>query len=149
MNVFMASGRIGKDAETRFTTAGMPVTTFSMAVDQGFGDKKKAMWLRCKVFKRENLAPHLLKGKPIIVRGELTINEWEKDGQKHSMPEIICNEVEFQQGQPRDTSAPASPAPREGQFPSEASGMEDVPFAVVLAPLAAIGLALLGYGVVI
>lgn len=129
MNIFIASGRIGKDAETRFTTSGMAVTTFSLAVDTGFGDRKKAMWLRCKVFKRENLAPHLLKGKPIIVRGELTINEWkDTDGLMRSMPEIICNEVEFQQGQPRDTSAPASPAPREGRFPTETVGMDDVPW---------------------
>ena len=146
MNIFVASGRIGKDAETKYTSGGIAITTFSLAVDTGFGDKKKTMWLRCKVFKRENLGQHLTKGKPIMVRGELTINEWEKDGQKHSMPEVICNEVEFQQGQARGQDSAQSggnSAQSRGNFgrsssggdqdtgpafPSEASGLDDVPF---------------------
>lgn len=139
MNVCTFSGRIGKDAETKYAQSGIAITTFSLAVDTGFGDKKKTMWLRCKVFKRENLGQHLTKGKPIMVRGELTINEWEKDGQKHSMPEVICNEVEFQQGQARgpDSNQSRGNSGRGSSdgdqdtgpaFPSEASGMDDVPF---------------------
>jgi len=128
MNLFIASGRIGKDAETKYTSGGMAVTTFSLAVDTGFGDKKKTMWLRCKVFKRENLGQHLTKGKPIMVRGELTINEWEKDGQKHSMPEVICNEVEFQQGQARNQGQRSAQDDNGPAFPSDSQGMDDVPF---------------------
>lgn len=37
MNVFTGIGRLGRDAEVRHTQAGTPVTTFAVAIEDGWG----------------------------------------------------------------------------------------------------------------
>lgn len=77
MNVFSAIGRIGRDAVTRFTQAGKPVTGWSLAVDSGFGDNKTTIWLDCNLWgeRGEKLALYLLKGTQVGVTGELGTRE--------------------------------------------------------------------------
>ena len=65
-------GRIGKDAVTRFTQGGDAVTGFSLAMDDGFGDKKTTHWFDCSGWGKryEAVAPYLLKGSQVFVVGE-------------------------------------------------------------------------------
>ena len=98
MNVCIFSGRITKDAETRVANNGTAITSFTLAVDSGFGDRKRTDFIACKAFKREALGAHLTKGKPVMVSGEYQEEKWEKDGQKHSRVVILCRDIEFQQG---------------------------------------------------
>ena len=144
MNTCIFSGRLTKDAETRFTQSGKCVCSFGLAVDTGYGDNKKTVFLNCSVWNKEALAQYLTKGKPIIVQGEYTEREWQdKDGNNRKAAEIIVREIEFQQGQPkgdsqgapRQQSAPRQNAQRRPAdddlgpaFPSESSNMGDVPF---------------------
>ena len=72
MNVCIFSGRLTKDAETRYTQSGKCVCSFGLAVDTGFGDNKKTVFLNCSVWNKEALAQYLTKGKPVIVHGEYT-----------------------------------------------------------------------------
>ena len=102
MNVCIFSGRLTKDAETRYTQSGKCVCSFGLAVDTGFGDNKKTVFLNCSVWNKEALAQYLTKGKPVIVHGEYTEREWQdKDGNNRKAAEIIVREIEFQQGQPK------------------------------------------------
>ena len=39
-------GHCGKEPEMRYTPQGKAVTSFSVAVDDGFGQNKKTIWLR-------------------------------------------------------------------------------------------------------
>lgn len=77
MKFITISGRIGKDAETR-DAAGNQVTSFNMAVDQGYGDKKQSHWFRVSVWgkKGAGAAPYLLKGGVVTVVGELEFGEY-------------------------------------------------------------------------
>ena len=79
MNSFNAIGRVGKDAQTRFTQGGDPVTGFSLAVDSGFGDKKQTMWLDCSAWGKrfEKVAEYITKGSQLGVSGELGTREHE------------------------------------------------------------------------
>jgi single-strand DNA-binding protein len=72
-------GRIGKDAVTRFTGKGEPVTGFSLAMDSGFGDNKQTLWFDCSGWGKryEGVAPHLTKGTQVFVTGELGEREHE------------------------------------------------------------------------
>lgn len=72
-------GRVGKDAVTRFTGAGEPVTGFSLAVDSGFGDKKQTIWLDCSAWGKryEGVAQYVTKGTQVHVQGELGTREHE------------------------------------------------------------------------
>lgn len=65
-------GRIGKDAVTRYTQGGDQVTGFSLAMDDGFGEKKVTHWFDCSGWGKryEAVAPYLLKGAQVFVVGE-------------------------------------------------------------------------------
>lgn len=71
--------RIGKDAVTRFTGNGKAVTGFSAAVDSGFGENKKTIWLDCSAWgeRWEKVAPYLTKGSQVFIQGELGTREHE------------------------------------------------------------------------
>lgn len=77
MQFITLTGRIGGDAEVRHVT-GNAVTSFSLACDQGYGDKKTSNWFRVSTWgkKGEGAAPYLLKGGVVTVVGELEIGEY-------------------------------------------------------------------------
>lgn len=77
MQFITITGRIGKDAETR-DVSGNQVTSFNVAVDQGYGDNKKSNWFRVSVWgkKGAGAAPYLLKGGQVTVVGELEFGEY-------------------------------------------------------------------------
>jgi len=74
MNNLNFTGRLGKDAELRFTGAGDPVLGFSVAMDAGYGDKKQTIWLDCSQWgkRAESLEQHLKKGTQVAGHGELS-----------------------------------------------------------------------------
>jgi len=71
--------RIGRDAVTRYTTAGKSVTGFAAAFDNGWGDKKQTVWLDCSAWgdRWEKVAPYLVKGAQIVVAGNIGTREHE------------------------------------------------------------------------
>lgn len=77
MNNFSAVGRIGRDAVTRFTQAGKAVTSWTLAVDRGFGDNKQTVWLDCSLWgdRGQKLAEHIRKGDRLGVVGEIGTRE--------------------------------------------------------------------------
>lgn len=68
-------GRLGKDADLRTTKEGTPVSTFSIAAEVGFGDRKKTLWVDCTIWGKmaESLTQYLRKGTQIAVSGELDV----------------------------------------------------------------------------
>lgn len=96
MNILIATGNIGKDAEQRFTQSGDSIVSFSLPIKSGFGDKAKTSWVRCTMFGKrgESVMPYLVKGQLVGVSGEFSMNEWtDKEGQKRATPEIRVNEL--------------------------------------------------------
>lgn len=92
MQTITVSGNIGKDAETR-QAGNDNVCSFSVGVQQGWGDKKSTNWFRCNLWGKrgDNLQPYLLKGTKVVVQGELTIGEYQGKAQF----DIRVNEVEM------------------------------------------------------
>lgn len=76
-------GRVGKDAVVRNTGNGDAVTGFSLAMDNGWGDKKQTLWFDASGWGKryEGASPHLLKGAQVFVSGEL--GEREHDGKTY------------------------------------------------------------------
>lgn len=68
------AGRLGADAETRFTQGGKSVTGFRVAVDVYRGKERgnETEWIDCSLWEErgEALAPHLTKGTVVCVTGE-------------------------------------------------------------------------------
>lgn len=77
------TGRVGKDAEVRTTQAGDKVATFSVAVNDGYGDNQEAYWFDVSIWGKrgEKVAQHINKGDSITVTGDL--KKREKDGRTY------------------------------------------------------------------
>ena len=79
MNVFTASGNIGRDAEVR-NAGGTSVAGFSLAVKSGYGDKAQTVWVDCSIWGKQaesGLVQYLKKGQLVVVTGELGTREHE------------------------------------------------------------------------
>ena len=104
MNNVQLSGRTGKDVELRYSQAGNPFGSISLAVDAGYTDNQgqkvdKTLWFEITVFGRtaENAAKYLGKGSKIIVEGANDIQEWQdrETGQKRSKYVVKAHRIEF------------------------------------------------------
>lgn len=96
MNSWAISGNLGRDAESRFTPSGDAVTSFSVAVKAGFGEKATTTWVNCTMWGKrgEAIAQYLKKGTLVGVVGEASLREWEdKEGQKRTVLEVRVNDL--------------------------------------------------------
>src|SRR3954469_10863744 len=100
VNKVILLGHLGKDAETKFTPNGVSKSTFTIATnrrwkDQSSGEwKEETDWHNVVLWRSENLANYLLKGKQVYVEGRLQTRSWDdKDGQKKYMTEVVCEEL--------------------------------------------------------
>lgn len=100
MNLCIFSGRLTRDPEIRHANSGTQITSFSIAVNSGWGDNEKTNFINCTLFKRENLVPHLTKGKAVTVTGELNIEKWtdKNTGQERQGVKLVVKDLFFQQG---------------------------------------------------
>lgn len=100
VNKVILVGNLGKDAETRFTPSGSARTTFAVATsrrwkDQQTGEwKEETDWHNVVLWRSENLANYLTKGKQIYVEGRLQTRSYDdKDGNKRYTTEVVAEEV--------------------------------------------------------
>ena len=153
VNKVILIGHLGKDAETRFTPAGVAVTSFSVATnrrwkDQQTGDwKEETDWTNVVLWRQENLANYLTRGKQVYVEGRLQTRSYDdKDNKKVYRTEVVAEDVILLGGRgegapegggtvsaPRGTRAPPSGG-GGGRQPDEPGPMDqgisddDVPF---------------------
>ena len=103
-NNFTFEGRLGADAETRFTPAGKAVTSFNTATTTGFGDREKTTWVKCVMLgalAEGKIKDYLLKGQQVFISGELSMKEFPgRDGQKVKMIEVVVQSVKLLGGKP-------------------------------------------------
>jgi len=141
MNKITFDGRLGRDAELRYTPAGDPILSFTVASDIGFGDRKTTNWFNCQVWGKrgESLKDFLKKGQQVTVYGSLTLREWEdKEGAKRLSPDVRVDEISLQGGKqegnhtqesPADTPPPRRRDPQQQrQAPKQDDIDDDIPF---------------------
>jgi len=125
------TGRIGKDAETRFTANQKAVTSFSLAVDIGWGDNKKTMWIRCNGWgdRFTKLSEYLAKGQQVGVVGEVSLNEWEGDKGKMTSLELNVREIALLGAKSESTQrAKAEPTGFREQASDDGFADSEIPF---------------------
>jgi single-strand DNA-binding protein len=100
VNKVILVGGLGRDAETAYTASQVPVTKFSVATsrrwkDQQSGEwKEETNWTSVLIWRAENLAPYLTKGKQVYVEGRLQTRSYDdKDGQKKYVTEVVADDV--------------------------------------------------------
>ncbi len=132
VNKVMLIGNLGRDAETKFTPSGVAATRFSVATSRRWKDKESdewkedTNWTNVVLWRAENLANYLLKGKQVYVEGRLQTRSYDdKDGKKVYATEVIAEEVVLLGGQAEGQSAgqqAARAAAGGGVGKSKASG---------------------------
>ncbi len=99
VNKVILVGRLGRDPETRFTSAGQAVCNFSVATDETYKDRngerqKRTEWHKIVVWGRqaEIAQQYLKKGSLVYLEGRIQSRQWDdKEGQKRTSFEIVAN----------------------------------------------------------
>ena len=115
VNHVILIGRCTRDATIKYTSGGMAIGSFSIAVNRR--TKKGDQWVEEASFfdvslfgkSAEGLAQYLTKGKQVAVEGELRQDRWQQDGQPRSKVYISASNVQLlggndAKGQPRQQS---------------------------------------------
>ncbi|PRP68474.1 single-stranded DNA-binding protein [Chromobacterium amazonense] len=101
MNSINFDGRLGADAQLRYTPNGDAVLSFSVASDIGFGERRTTNWFNCQVWgkRAEALQRFMVKGQQVTVYGQLTLREWQdREGAKRLSPDVRVVELSLQGG---------------------------------------------------
>ncbi len=151
INRVVLVGRLVRDAELKYTSGGLAITTFGIAINrrrkQGDDWVDEANFFDVVLMGRQGEAVqrYLTKGKQVGVEGELRQNRWEQDGQKRSKVEIFATNVQLlgsrdggdsggSRGYSRDTYSepPQGSGPKTGGEPFAGGPVDDfeddVPF---------------------
>lgn len=132
MKNIVISGRTGKNAELRRKADGTPVLSFTVAVDDGYGENKGTMWFDCALYGNRGAAleKHLVKGTPVTVAGEL--GKREHEGRTYL--QVRVSDLDMQgMAKEQSSTTPARQTKREepaGSYgaPVLDDDMDEVPF---------------------
>ena len=95
MNAVHLVGNLVADAELRYTREGKPVMNFTIAYNERWKEDS-AVFIDCVYWTNpEKLNEYMTKGTKIGVSGKLNQREWEKDGQKRRVHEIVVFQIDL------------------------------------------------------
>ena len=102
LNHIAIMGRLTRDPELRRTGSGLPVASFTVAVDRDFGKnengEKETDFIDCVAWRNtaEFVSKYATKGRMVAVSGRLQIRGWtDKDGNKRRTAEVVADNVYF------------------------------------------------------
>ena len=126
MNAWVGIGRLVRDPEVRYTQSGKAVCRFTLAIDDGWGEKKKTYFIPVTCWEKlaEACGNNLVKGQKVAVMGTLTQRTYEQNGEKKNIIEVVAREVDFG-AKPRGAGASATSG---GVFAGTPVPDEDIPF---------------------
>ncbi len=95
-NKIILVGRLTKDPENK-TSGETTIGKFTLATDNGYGDKKKTEFTDCVAFGKtaELICQYIKKGDPLLVEGRLQTSNWEHEGKKYYKTEAIVEKMTF------------------------------------------------------
>jgi single-strand DNA-binding protein len=101
LNKVILIGRLTRDPELRYTSSGLAVASFSIAVDRRFKDQqtgeRKTDFFRCTAWrqKAEFVQQYIQKGRLVCVEGSIELNEFtSQDGSKRLSADVQCDNIE-------------------------------------------------------
>ncbi|MDD5273416.1 MAG: single-stranded DNA-binding protein [Methylovulum sp.] len=129
-NVFSGVCTVGRDAEVRYTPAGLAVLNVNVANNIGFGEKQQTLWIRVAVFGKRaegSLQNYLKKGQQVFVSGELSMSEYKaNDGTMRSSLELNANVIDLV-GKRNEGGAAASATSGQGYANPSTAGRANAP----------------------
>jgi single-strand DNA-binding protein len=133
LNKVLLIGRVTRDPETRYTTAGAAVLNFGIAANRRFQDqagewRDETCFINVVTWRKlaERLSNSLKKGSAVLVEGRLQSRSWEgQDGQRRTTIEVNATTVQVLDRRETGQQEEAAPEPQADQPPGED---EEIPF---------------------
>ena len=134
VNKVVLVGRAGGNGELKFTAAGKPVASFSLAVNESFktrdGEKNEHVeWFRCVCWNKraEIVGQYVTTGKLLFIEGRLQTRKYdEREGNAHKVIEVVVSQLRLLAG--GNGSANGNGERQEGTTPHQrqaAAGRDD------------------------
>ncbi len=131
-------GNVGRDPEMRYTPSGVPVTSFSVAVNrtwknQNGEQQEKTTWFRVTCWRKlaETAAQYLQKGKLVLIEGDVEAQAYtDREGNARATLELTATNMQFL-GARGDTPEGAVAGPRAaapGGDDFGGGGEDEIPF---------------------
>ncbi|HME82729.1 MAG TPA: single-stranded DNA-binding protein [Candidatus Eremiobacteraceae bacterium] len=139
-NHIVLVGRLVADPELRQTQAGIPVTSFRIAVDRQRGrdgGEKQTDFFGVSIWRQraERAAEFLQKGRLVLISGRCQIREYtDKENNRRTAVEVVADDFQMLDSRPggaggasaeRPAPAPAGELP---EYKYDAETEEEVPF---------------------
>lgn len=129
LNKVMLIGNVGKDPEIRYigqdkTDIKAKVATFALATSEHYKDKNgekktNTEWHNIVAFRNvaDIIERFVKKGSTIYIEGRLRTREYESNGQKRYVTEVIADSIQLLGGKPQEEQRPQAQA--QAQRPAE------------------------------
>ena len=143
INKVILVATVGKDPEVKYMPSGGAVVNLTAATNESWKDKQtgekkeRTEWHRLTYYNRlaEIVGEYVRKGSQIYIEGRLRTRDYEKEGQKHYVTEIMVDEMQMlggRGGAGGDRSM-RDEAPSRAPMASEPAGAgdfqdDDIPF---------------------
>ncbi|WP_102344830.1 single-stranded DNA-binding protein [Bacillus sp. Marseille-P3661] len=94
-------GRITKDPELRYTSEGIAVTNFTLALNRNYKNSNgeyEADFVNCHIWRKnaESTANYCLKGSLVGITGKLQSRHYEnQEGVRVYVTEVLCDDIRF------------------------------------------------------
>ncbi len=113
MNKAILVGRLTKDPELRTTGSGVSVCSFTIAVSRRFKNAEggyDADFINCVAWRQqaEFVAKYFTKGRMIGLCGSIQTRNYDKDGQRVYITEVVADEISFVESKGQSDSIPQS-----------------------------------------
>jgi len=128
-------GNVGRDAEMRYTPTGVPVTSFSVAVNRRWNSasgeqQEKTTWFRVTCWRKlaETAGQYVKKGSKILVEGEVEAQAYvDREGTARGTLELTASNFRFlgSRAEAGEGGAPGAPGAAGEDFPVHE---DDIPF---------------------
>lgn len=100
LNIYTCTGRLGRDPDKRTFGSGDSVVNLNLAVSETWKSKdsgerqERTLWLNVTI-QNQGIAKvaeqYLKKGSKVAISGKLQSREYEKDGQKHTVIDLVVS----------------------------------------------------------
>jgi single-strand DNA-binding protein len=148
INKVILVGALGNDPETRFTTSGAAICSFSVATNEEWKDKQsgekqsRTEWHRVKAFGKlaEICGEYLKKGRQVYIEGSLRTDKYtDKQGIERYATDIIASEMQMLGGNDGAKSGQSDRPQRQeskreasyGDGPAPVFADDEIPFAPI------------------
>ncbi|GIK74179.1 MAG: hypothetical protein BroJett021_31670 [Chloroflexota bacterium] len=130
-------GNLGRDPEMRYTPTGVPVTSFTVAVNrrwtgQDGQQQDKTTWFRVTAWRKlaENASQYLTKGSKVLVVGTVEDPQAyiDREGQPRASLEVTAQDIRFLSTRGEGMEPHVSSGGAAVAEPGPGMSDEDIPF---------------------